>query len=183
MAERQGQLPAGAELIADEAAVQQALDRMAGSLQPCIDGGDCVLLAVMMGGLLPAAWLMARLHGDYVLDYCHVTRYDGKQHGGQPEWLRPPRISLKGRTVLIVDDILDEGITLDYVRSACKEQGAAQVVAAVLVRKIERLRPECAPAEIIGMEVPNRYVFGCGMDLNRRWRHLPAIYALSESKT
>ncbi len=179
MAETGGSLPAGAEVIASAAAVNAALDRMAAALQAQIDGADCVLLVVMAGGLVPAGRLLERLSGDFEIDYCHVTRYAGQQRGGEPHWLQAPRARLRERTVLVVDDIFDEGITLDYVIQACRELGAARVLTAVLVTKRHDRAAGRRPPDIAGIEVPDRYVFGCGMDLEHRWRHLPAIYALA----
>jgi len=167
-----------AELVASEADVRQAYQRLAAELQPSIDADDCVLLGVMMGGLIPMARLAALLSGDYAMDYCHVSRYRGASHGGELEWLQPPHPGLGGRTVLLIDDIFDEGITLDYVVRACRDLGAARVISTVLVRKRhDRVAVATAP-DFVGLEVADRYVFGCGMDYRNRWRHLPAIYAL-----
>jgi hypoxanthine phosphoribosyltransferase len=180
MVERSDELPAGAELVVSAATVDLALERMAAALQAEIDAQDCVLLVVMMGGLLPGARLLGRLSGNFEIDYCHVTRYAGQQRGGEPHWLQAPRARLQDRTVLIVDDIFDEGITLDYVVKACSDQGAARVLTAVLVTKQHARSAGRRTPDISGVEVPDRYVFGCGMDLEHRWRHLPAIYALAE---
>jgi hypoxanthine phosphoribosyltransferase len=174
------ELPPDAEALVGADEVQAALAQMAAPLQAEIDAGNCVLLVVMLGGLVPGAWLLQRLHGDFELDYCHVTRYAGRQRGGEPRWLQPPRARLADRTVLIVDDIFDEGITLDYVVEACRELGAARVLTAVLVEKRHARAVARRTPDIVGLSVPDRYVFGCGMDLERRWRHLPAIYALAE---
>lgn len=180
MAETGDGLPAGAELIVSAAAVNDALNGMAVALQAQIDTADCVVLVVMVGGLVPGARLLERLTGDFEIDYCHVTRYAGEQLGSEPHWLQSPQARLQDRTVLIVDDIFDEGITLDCVVQACRELGAARVLTAVLViKRHERAEGRRTP-DISGVEVPDRYVFGCGMDLEHRWRHLPAIYALAE---
>lgn len=173
-------LPPGAELVVDSATVDAALGRIAKALQAEIDCGDCVVLVVMMGGLVPGARLLLRLAGDFELDYCHVTRYAGKQRGGEPHWLQSPRAALEGRTVLVIDDIFDEGITLDYVVKACQARGAARVLTAVLASKRHARGEGRRIPDWTGFEVPDRYVFGCGMDLEHRWRHLPAIYALDE---
>lgn len=180
MVEPGARLPAGAKEVVDAASVTHALDRLAGRLQAEIDAGDCVLLVVMMGGLVPGARLLQRLTGDFEIDYCHVTRYAGQQKGGEPVWLQPPRRELAGRNVLVIDDIYDEGITLDYVVASCRELGAARVLTAVLATKRHSRAEGHRPPDIAGLQVPDRYVFGCGMDLEHRWRHLPAIYALPE---
>jgi len=173
-------LPPGAELLVSPEEVTDALDRLAAELQAHIDREPCVLLGVMIGGLLPMAWLASRLHGDFQLDYCHVTRYRGGQRGGQPVWLRPPSLEQRDRHVIVVDDIFDEGVTLEYVREQCRAAGAGRVSAVALVEK-RHGRAVARPPELVGLPVPDRYVFGCGMDLEHRWRHLRGIYALGEA--
>jgi len=172
-------LPAGAEELFSAAAVDNAIDAMARAVQAEIDTQDCVLLAVMLGGMIPAARIASRLSGDFLLDYCHVTRYQGQQHGGEPQWLHRPRADLAGRTVLVVDDIYDEGLTLQFVEQACLEKGAARVVTVALTSKRHPRATIGRRPDILGLEVPDRYIFGCGMDLEHGWRHLPAIYALT----
>ena len=173
-------LPPGAEELFSAAAVDGAIDAMARAVQAEIDTQDCVLLAVMLGGLIPAARIARRLTGNFLLDYCHVTRYQGQQHGGEPQWLQRPRADLTARTVLVVDDIYDEGLTLQFVERVCLEQGAARVVTVALTSKRHPRATVGRRPDILGLEIPDRYVFGCGMDLKHRWRHLPAIYALRE---
>ena len=168
-----------AVVVATEAQVRCAYDRLAAALQPVIDDDPCVLLGIMLGGMLPTARLATMLHGDYVLDYCHVSRYRGGEQGGAIKWLQPPRADLKDRTVVLVDDIFDEGVTLEYATRRCLALGAGRVVSTVLVRKrhqriLTRLRPDYC-----GLEVDDRYVFGCGMDYRDHWRHLKDIWALT----
>ncbi len=181
MADRPAQSPPpGAELLVSPEEVAGALDRLAAELQQHIDREPCILLGVMIGGLLPMAWLASRLAGDFQLDYCHVTRYRGSQRGGQPVWLRPPSLEQRGRHVIVIDDIFDEGVTLEYVREQCRDAGAAQVSAVALVEK-RHGRAVARPPELVGLPVPDRYVFGCGMDLEHHWRHLRGIYAMQET--
>lgn len=171
-----------AVVVATESEVQSAYDRLASALQPIVFADDCVLLGVLMGGLIPMARLSSMLTGDYSMDYCQVTRYRGATRGGDLEWLQAPRTDLRGKTVLLVDDIFDEGVTLEYVARKCGELGARRVITTVLVRKRhDRIRTELRP-DLVGLEVDDRYVFGCGMDYRHRWRHLPAIYALKEAR-
>jgi hypoxanthine phosphoribosyltransferase len=170
-----------ADLIVTAEAVAAGLDHLAGDLQPLIARDDCILLGVAMGGLYPLMQLATRLHGDFLLDYCHATRYDGATVGQELRWIQAPRSEFAERTVIVIDDILDEGITLEAIRQRCTELGARQVYTAVLAIKdlpdaANRKRPDYSS----GIHVPNRYVFGCGMDLHERWRHLDAIYALRD---
>jgi hypoxanthine phosphoribosyltransferase len=167
-----------AEVVATEAEVRAAYERIAAALQPEIFAHDCVMLGIMLGGLIPMARLSARLSGDYEMDYCQVSRYRGATRGGDLEWLQAPRTALDGKTVLLVDDIYDEGITLEYVVNACRELGVARIISIVLVRKRHTRVVGTTLPDHVGLEVDDRYVFGCGMDYRHRWRHLPAIYAL-----
>ena len=168
-----------AELVLSEATVEAGLDRLAAALQPLVTGTDCILLAVMTGGLYPLAGLMRRLGGDYRVDYCHATRYAGALTGGGLEWQAEPRLDLRGATVVVVDDIFDAGVTLEAVARYCRERGAKRVATAVLfVKQCDRAPGTPPPEFTAGLSVPDRYVFGCGMDLHERWRQLPAVYAL-----
>lgn len=169
-----------AVVVATEADVQRAYEHLAIALQAVINTRDCVLLGIMLGGMIPTARLAAMLRGDYVLDYCQVGRYHGGEQGGELQWLQAPRATLRGRTVLLVDDIFDEGVTLDYVTRKCHELDAQDIVSTVLVRKChDHAATELRP-DHVGLEVDDRYVFGCGMDFRHRWRHLPEIWALTD---
>jgi hypoxanthine phosphoribosyltransferase len=170
-----------AEEIMDAATVNRGLDRLATALQPLVDREDCVLLGVLMGGLFPLLQLAGRLTGNFRLDVCQATRYNGTTTGSDVHWLQEPRLALKSRTVIIVDDIYDAGITMAAVADYCERQGAQTARTAALFVK------DCARSPTIraldydaGLVVPDRYVFGCGMDLHERWRHLPSVYALPE---
>jgi len=181
MAEPGPELPAGAELIAGEAEVDAAVRVWAERVNAALQGEHWVLLAVMIGGMVPAVRLAAALRRDLVLDYCHLSRYRGREQGGEPVWLRRPPAELRGQRVLVVDDIFDRGTTLELVRGACEAAGAAQVLTATLVRKRGSAEPGARAPDFCALEVPDRYVFGCGMDYRHHWRQLPAIYALPEA--
>jgi len=170
-----------ADIVLDRAEMEAGFDHLAKSIQPLIDLRDCILLAVMTGGLYPVVRLADRLQGDFVIDYCHATRYAGSTAGSLLEWREHPHLALSGKTVIVVDDIYDEGITLQAVAEYCRDAGAQRVATAVMVVKDRPRVANIAPPDYTtGLTVPDRYVFGCGMDLYGRWRHLPAIYALRD---
>ncbi len=172
-------LPAGSEQILDAATVQAGFDTLADKLQAVVGEHQCLLLAVMNGGMFPLMQLMQRLQGDYLIDYCHVSRYRDTVTGGELHWLRHPPPTVAGRTVLIVDDIYDEGETLQRVADACEQAGAARALTlAAFIKNNPRRSATLQPDYSSGMTVPDRYVFGCGMDYAGHWRHLPAVYAL-----
>jgi hypoxanthine phosphoribosyltransferase len=169
---------ARAECVYTSAQVEGAFDRMAADLGAALGGSDPVLIAVLMGGMYPAVQLARRLEFPYQLDCVHATRYRGRVAGGEIEWRSPPRLPLDGRVVLVVDDILDEGHTLARVMEECARRGAARVLSAVLVRK-RHPRTRVGRVDWCGLEVDDRYVFGCGMDYKEYFRGLPALYAVT----
>lgn len=165
-------------VVHDQRSVEAAIDRLAGELRRDYSHGERpVFLTVMNGGLWFAARLsmLAGVDGDF--DYLHATRYRGQTHGDALVWLARPQTRLAGRRVLVMDDILDEGNTLAGVVAWCRSEGAAEVKVAVLCRKQHDRCATGASADYIGLEVPDRYVFGYGMDVHEQGRQLPAIYA------
>lgn len=172
---------AAADRLYDDAQVETALDRMAQEITMDLQDELPVVLCVMVGALIPAGRLLPKLSFPLEVDYVHATRYRGETSGGELVWLARPRTSLKGRSVLIIDDILDEGHTLQGIIEDCYTQGAIRVRTAVLVRK---LHDRCVPgvsAEYVGLTTEDRYVFGSGMDYKEMLRNVPGIYAASES--
>ena len=171
--------PSGVTELVSAQDVQHGFDKLAAQLQPLVAERDCVLLGIMNGGLYPLMQLIQRLQGDYRVDYCHATRYREGTRGGTLQWLREPPDVVHGRTVLLIDDIYDEGYTLMAAVATCRERGAAEVFTVVEVIKETPARTTTvSPDYSTGITVPDVYVFGCGMDYAGRWRHLPAIYAL-----
>ena len=139
-----------------------------------------VVMALMNGGLVSAGQILPRLDFPLELSYLHATRYRGATRGGALKWLAQPDVPLVGRDVLLVDDILDEGQTLDAVRAWCLEAGAAKVWIAVATDKRHDRKVPGLSADFIGVSVPDRYIFGEGMDYHGYFRNLPGIHALPE---
>ncbi len=170
-----------ADLLIPEAEIEAALRRMAGDLQPIIDQGNCVLLGVMLGAMLPLTRLSQMLTGDFQLDTCHATRYQSGLEGKELAWLKQPSVELTDKTVIVVDDIFDIGITLEAVVAACEANGAAKAYSAVLATKEHDRQESGYRPDFFALTVPDRYVFGYGMDYRGHWRHVPDIYALRDS--
>jgi hypoxanthine phosphoribosyltransferase len=170
-----------ADLVFDKDAVNAAYERMATAITQTLHNANPILLCVMNGGLVPTSELFTRLDFAVELDYLHASRYRGTKGGDELKWKARPSHDLKGRTVLVVDDILDEGVTLAAIVDFCREQGARAVYSAVLVEKKHARKTHGLRADFVGLEVEDRYVFGCGMDYHGYWRNLPAIYAVAET--
>jgi hypoxanthine phosphoribosyltransferase len=166
-----------ATLIHSEEAVTTAINRLSAEITQVLATKRPVVICVMGGGVVFAGQLLTRLSFPLELDYVHASRYQNNTVGLTLDWKALPKLDLSGRTVLIVDDILDEGITLLAIQEKCLALGATQVLSAVLVEKtLDHTKP--IRADFVGLLVPNRYVFGYGMDAYGWWRNLSSIYAL-----
>ena len=163
--------------VASAEQVQAAIAGLAKEIDARLSRSYPLLLVVMGGAVVFAGQLLPRLRFPIDLDYIHVTRYGARTQGGGIEWRVPPPGTVRGRTVLVVDDILDGGETLRAVRDRLLELGAREVFNAVLVEKqLGREKP--IRADFVGLRIPDRFVFGCGMDAKGYWRNLPEIRAM-----
>ena len=161
--------------------IESAIDSMAESITKDLGDKNPLLLCVMTGGLITTGDLLLRLDFPLHYDYIHATRYSGKTRGSDLNWISRPHTSLKDRHVLIVDDILDEGITLQELVLYCEEEQVSSVRTAVLVNKLHD-RKHFSDADYVGLTVEDRYVFGYGMDYKGYLRNVPGIYAVNESE-
>ena len=167
------------ELLFDREQIEAQVARIAADIDADYAGGPRpVYLTIMHGGLPFAAQLAMRMATDLEFDYLHATRYRGATTGSGLAWLHRPATPLRGRRVLIADDILDEGHTLKAVKHWCEDEGASDVRIAVLAVKNHDRRVEGIDADYVALEVPDRYVYGYGMDFHEQGRNLPALYAL-----
>ncbi len=170
-----------AEELYSAAEVGAALDRMAGDIVRRLGELDPVVMVVMNGGMIPAGQLLLRLDMPLQVAYLHATRYAGATRGSALSWIARPRLAVRNRVVLVVDDIFDEGHTLAAILEALRAEGAREVLSAVLVDKRHQRKVAGLQADFVGLEVPDRYVFGYGMDYKEYLRNLPGIYAVAES--
>ena len=171
-------LIAQSSLVASSAQVDAAVDRLAREINAWYGDQSIILLAVMTGAIMPAARLAERLKMPLRMDFVHATRYAGQTEGGELYFRVPPRLDMHDADVLIVDDIYDVGLTLELIEHYCLAGGARSVNSAVLVRKIHDRKTAGRVPRFIGLDVPDKYVFGCGMDAYEHWRHLNEIRAL-----
>ncbi|WP_458072225.1 hypoxanthine-guanine phosphoribosyltransferase [Rhodanobacter sp. BL-MT-08] len=171
---------ATADLLHERQEIDSVIAEMANRIDAALDGERPVFLTVMNGALIFAGQLALAIRTDLEFDYVHATRYRGETTGSELHWLREPQVSLVDRVVLLVDDILDEGHTLKAVRDDCYRRGAKKVLIVSLCTKRHDRLAEGITADFHGIELPDRYVFGFGMDYHEQGRNLPAIYALGE---
>mgnify|MGYP001376869293 CR=1 FL=1 len=170
---------ARAEEVCSPDEVRAAVERLAAEIDASLKDDFPLVLAVMSGAAVFAGQLLPLLAFPLEFGTIEVGRYRNRTSGSEVDWRVAPKDEVRGRTVLVIDDILDEGITLAAVRERLLGMGARRVLFAVFADKdIGREKP--AAADFTGVRVPNRYVFGFGMDAYGLWRNLPAVYALGD---
>jgi hypoxanthine phosphoribosyltransferase len=170
-----------ATCLRTKAEVESALDRMANEITQKLIDTHPIVLCVMVGGIIPTGALLSRMEFPLELDYVHASRYQTATTPGEIKWKKEPNLSLKDRTILVVDDILDGGITLSAIIDYCRQKQAKEVYSAVLVDKEHTREPGgLAKADFTGLQVEDRWLFGYGMDFNEYLRNAPGIYAVAE---
>lgn len=171
---------AKATCIYGKTEVETAISRMAIEISQALSQTNPIFLCVVVGGIVPLGNLLPHLDFPLEVDYVHATRYRGDIRGKDLHWKSTPTSNMKGRTVVVVDDILDGGITLAEIIKFCQEKGASSVYSAVLVDKCSARLPQGLPrADFTGLEVENHYVFGYGMDYKGYLRNAPGIYMVA----
>ena len=166
--------------VASGEQIEAAVSRLAGEISERLSGRYPLILTVMGGAVIFAGRLLPQLRFPIDLDYIHLTRYGAATRGGRIDWRVSPPEAVRGRHVLVLDDILDGGQTMQAIREQVLAQGAASFHCAVLVEKIlQRSKP--IAADFVGLRIPDRFVFGYGMDAKGFWRNLPEIRAMKGS--
>ena len=169
-----------ATCLHDFDAINAALDRMASAITKELRDKNPIILCVMTGALITVGHLVTRLNFPLEIDYIHATRYRGTNRAGDLHWLVEPRTSLVNRAVLIVDDIMDGGLTLAAIMDYCKQAKAASIHSAVMVSK-QRVREPGVTFEpdFVGVTTEDKYLFGFGLDYEEYLRNAPGIYAVN----
>ncbi|SCY79320.1 hypoxanthine phosphoribosyltransferase [Nitrosospira sp. Nl5] len=168
-----------AEQIFSPAAVSHTVKRMAVDITTELSDQYPLVLSVMGGAVVFTGQLLPLLEFPLNFDYLHVSRYNNEIRGGKINWKVAPHEDVRDRVVLVLDDVLDEGITLAAIRDWVVKQGAAAFYSAVFAEK-DIGRPKPISANFVGVVLPDRYAFGFGMDIHGAWRNLPAIYAVKD---
>jgi len=168
-----------AEQVCSAAVVSETVAQMAADITAALGESHPLVLSVMGGAVVFTGQILPQLRFPLDFDYIHVSRYGNATRGGELEWKVMPRENVQGRTVLVLDDILDEGHTLAAIRDKVLGMGARAFHSAVFADK-QTGKQKPIQADFVGLSLPDRYVFGFGMDVHGAWRNLPAIYAIKE---
>lgn len=168
------------DCLVSESQLNSALDKMAKQIHEDLADKRPIVICVMNGGLLPTGALLQRLQFPLELDYVHASRYGMETTGSQLHWTRYPQIEFKDRNILIVDDIFDQGHTLEAIIGWFEKNGAHNVYSAAVVNKLHDRKVDTYP-DYIGLDVEDRFLFGYGMDYQGYFRNLQGIYAIKEN--
>ena len=174
------QVQSRATCLHDTQEIESALDDMAAAISAELADSNPLLLCIMHGGVITCGKLATRLNFPLQMDYLHATRYRGATSGKDLQWKALPTESLAGRTVLLVDDILDIGTTLKLIVDYCREQGCKAVYTAVLLDKQHDRKESGIKADFVGLEVADHYLYGYGMDYKGYLRNAAGIYAIAQ---
>jgi len=159
--------------------LDESLNKMASLIVNDYLNEKLLVIGIMNGALITAGQLLPKLNLSVDVDYCHATRYGKDIVGNQLEWLVYPRTSIAGRSVLLVDDIFDEGVTLKLIAEYCREQGAKDVRSAVLLNKDHQRKVDHFSVDYSALTIVDRYVFGFGLDYQGNYRNAPGIYVFT----
>ncbi len=174
-------LPAGSQVLISEAEINQAIDGLANAINQDFADKEVAFLTIMNGGMIFASALSTRLNVSMEMDYLQLSRYGKSQQGGQLVWKYQPEIDLNNHHVILCDDIYDEGHTLAAAHAWCLSKGALSASSVVLIHKQhDRTYADYKP-DYVALDIPDHYIFGYGMDLEEKLRHLPEIYYLPTS--
>ena len=164
-------------LIYSNKQISDAISNIADNCNLTLRDEEVTILPVMNGALIFAGQLIPKLNFHCTLDYIHTSRYSNNKGLPTINWIYKPKIDLiKDKVVLVVDDILDEGLTLNDIKKNLIKMGAKQILIAVLFdKKLDKIKP--IKADFFGLEVPDVYVYGFGLDFDGIGRNSPHLYA------
>lgn len=168
---------AQAECLYTQLEVEKALDRVARQITADLSGRYPLILGVLQGSMATLGYLLPRLPFLLDVDYLQASHCRGTLESHDLLWTRHPDIPLHGRHILLIDDILNRGLTLATIAQYCHEAGAADVKIAVLSEKRPSKFTAAVEPDYVALQVPDRYVFGYGLDYEDHWRNAPGIYA------
>lgn len=169
------------ECLITEARIAAAYDKLAATLNIHYANLNPIIVVVLNGGLIPAGHLLTRLAFAHRMDYVHATRYQNNQGTDKLTWKASLDLEIADEHVVLIDDIFDQGITLKHIFEELQAQNPASLMTCCLLNKLHDRKVEEFKVDFVGMDVEDRYIYGCGMDYHGYLRHLPGIYALKDS--
>jgi hypoxanthine phosphoribosyltransferase len=166
-------------VLYSEAEIKDKLRELARQIEADYEGRDLLLIAVLKGAVMVMADLARELHRDVDIDFMAVSSYGASTHSsGVVRIVKDLDIDLAGRHVLIVEDIIDSGLTLDWLKNNLQSRNPASLEICALLRKPTAAKVEI-DAKYLGFDIPNEFVVGYGLDYAERYRNLRSIAILA----
>ena len=160
--------------------IQERVDEMGAAISRDLDGQRPILIGVLNGAFMFLADLMRALSIESEVDFMKLSSYGAaKVSSGEVQELKRIDADLEGRHVVLVEDIVDTGLTMQFILDRIGALGTASVRVATLLHKPEAAEEE-VPIDYVGFEIPDRFVIGYGLDYGQLARRLPAIYAQAD---
>src|SRR5215212_7039580 len=174
--------PAIGETLVPADELQDRVEKLAAEISRDYEGRDLVLIGILKGAVLFLGDLMRSMTVPCEIDFMAVSSYGSEtDSSGVVRILKDLDASIEGRDVLIVEDIIDSGLTLQYLLRNLRARNPASLEVCALLTKPERRRVDL-PCRYVGFEIPNRFVIGYGLDYAEQYRSLPYVAAVDESK-
>lgn len=177
------QLPPGSQLLVSAQQISRRVAELGRELSPLMqDNAPWLVIGVLRGAFIFMADLVRNLSVPVHIDFIQVSSYGNAAFSsGGVELLSAPRMAVKGRSLLLLDDVLDTGNSLQWLVNYFVNQGAAQVLSCVLLDKPD-CRKTAINADFVGFSLSTGYVVGYGLDMAQDYRQLPGVYQLPEDK-
>jgi hypoxanthine phosphoribosyltransferase len=168
------------EILIDEVALSSRVAELGAEVSADYQGRDLLLIGVLKGAVFFMADLMRHITVPCEVDFMAISSYgDSTDSSGIVRILKDLDINIEGRDVLVVEDIIDSGLTLSYLMRNLESREPASLEVCALMTKPDR-REIDVPVRYIGFEIPNRFVVGYGLDFGERYRNLPYVAVLSD---
>jgi hypoxanthine phosphoribosyltransferase len=173
--------PAIGETLVPADELQDRVEKLAAEISRDYEGRDLVMIGILKGAVLFLGDLMRSMAVPCEIDFMAVSSYgSATDSSGVVRILKDLDASIEGRDVLIVEDIIDSGLTLHYLLRSLKARNPASLEVCALLTKPDRRRVDL-PIRYVGFEIPNRFVIGYGLDYAQRYRNLDFVAVLADS--
>ena len=168
------------EILISKAAIEKRVRELAAQISLDYAGKEPILIGILKGSIFFFADLMREISIPTKMDFMRASSYGANMHSsGSVQLTKDVELSIQGRPVIIVEDIVDSGLTLAYIKENLEGRGVESLRICALIDKLER-REQVVPVDYCGFKVEEGFLVGYGLDCNEEYRYLPAIYTLKK---
>lgn len=166
------------KLVLSPEEIEQRVAQLAAEISRDLGESDPVMIGILKGAFIFLSDLVRRMDCEVALDFVRVASYGSStQSSGAIKLTKPPDMDLTDRTVVVVEDIVDTGLTVRWLKDYLAEMGCRQVKVCSFIDKPERRKVDL-DLDYVGFKVPKGFLVGYGLDYNEQYRHLPGVYEI-----